>query len=256
MPTMKIRHPLLIKVLGFAVAWIVRLCIGSLRYRFHAIGQSGLPSQPHLRGQYVYAFWHENMLLPAYHCRWPNIFVLISQHADGQFVAEVCHHLGIRLVRGSTTRGGTEALRQMMRLSLENHLVITPDGPRGPRRCVQPGIIYLAAKTGLPIIAMGVGHQSAWRLRSWDRFVLPKPWGRATLVTAAPIPIPPRLDSELLEQYRRLVEATLHEVNEAAQQWAEVGGPWKESRPKRTQTETLAAGYHKKSRNGRTSTSS
>src|SRR5438477_13040683 len=113
---MKIRHPWLLRALGFVGAWVVRAWIQTLRYQYHALGASGFPHHAYLRGHYIYVFWHENMLLPAYHCRWPNIWVLVSQHADGQFVAEVCRGLGIRLVRGSTTRGSVEAMRQLLRL--------------------------------------------------------------------------------------------------------------------------------------------
>jgi lysophospholipid acyltransferase (LPLAT)-like uncharacterized protein len=132
----------------------------------------------------------------------------------------------------------------MFRLSRHNHLVVTPDGPRGPRRQVQAGVIYLAAKTGLPIIAMGIGYQNPWRLRSWDGFVLPRPWRRATMVTATPIPVPPELNPDLLEQYRRLVENTLREVSEAAERWAEEGGRWRSISSENVQTERTSADYH------------
>jgi lysophospholipid acyltransferase (LPLAT)-like uncharacterized protein len=223
---MKIRHPWLIKILAFAGAWLVRLWITSLRYRCHCLGSSALPHHPEVRGHYIYAFWHENMLLPAYHCGRPDVSVLVSQHADGQLMAEVCRRLGFRLIRGSTTRGSIEAVRQMLRAGGVGHLALTPDGPRGPRRQVQAGVIYLAAKTGLPIIAGGIGFQNPWRLRSWDRFVLPRPWRRATLITSTPIRIPPDLDKDLLEHYRRLLEDTLHDLNEAAERWADKGGRW------------------------------
>src|SRR5467141_1587821 len=124
---MKIRHPWLIKALGFTGAWVVRLWIATLRYQYHAIGQSGLPHDPHLRGRYIYALWHENVLLPVCRCRWPNVWVLISQHADGQLFAELCRRLGVQSVRGSTTRGSIEALRQMLRVSPHGHLALTPD---------------------------------------------------------------------------------------------------------------------------------
>lgn len=222
---MKIRHPLLIKVAGFLGAWIVRLWITTVRYRHHGLGRSRLPGHPTLRAYYIYAFWHENILLPAYHCGRPDVWVLVSQHADGQLIAEVCRRLGFQLVRGSTTRGSIEAVRQMVRAGRAGHLALTPDGPRGPRRRVQAGVIYLAAKTGLPIIAGGVGFQDPWRLPSWDRFVLPRPLRRATLVTSAPIRIPPDLDKEQLEHYRRLVEETLSDVTDKAERWAQTGGP-------------------------------
>jgi lysophospholipid acyltransferase (LPLAT)-like uncharacterized protein len=223
---MKIRHPWLIKALGFAGAWIVRLWIRTVRYHHLAMGSSGLPYQSHVRGRYIYAFWHENMLLPAYHCARPDVSVLISQHADGELMTQVCQRLGFRVIRGSTTRGSLEALRQLLRAARRGaHLAITPDGPRGPRRQVQAGVIYLAARTGLPIIAGGVGYQNPWRLRTWDEFVLPKPWRRGIVITAAPIVVPSDLDDVLLEHYRRLVEDSLRIVSQTAEDWAQKGGP-------------------------------
>jgi lysophospholipid acyltransferase (LPLAT)-like uncharacterized protein len=221
---MRIRSPWLIKALGFVGAWVVRVWMVTLRYHCHYMRLSGLPHYPKLRGHYIYAFWHENMLLPAYHCGRPDVSVLVSQHADGELMAEVCRRLGFRLIRGSTTRGSIEAVRRMLRAGSAGHLAITPDGPRGPRRQVQAGVIYLAAKTGLPIIAGGIGFQNPWRLRSWDRFVLPRPLRRATVITSTPIHIPPDLDKGLLEHYRRLLEDTLHELNETAEHWANKGG--------------------------------
>jgi lysophospholipid acyltransferase (LPLAT)-like uncharacterized protein len=214
---MKIRHLVLIKAMGFAVAWLVRLWIGTLRYRYRPMGVNVDPNQPNFRGRYLYAFWHENILVPAYHYGRRDISVLISQHADGQLIAEACRHLGFRLVRGSTTRGGTEAIRQMLRLSRSAHLAITPDGPRGPRRKVQPGVVYLAARTGLPIVPIGIAFQRAWRMRSWDRFAVPHPWSAAVCVTTAPISVPDNLAKDQLEHYRLEVENAMNAATEAAE---------------------------------------
>jgi lysophospholipid acyltransferase (LPLAT)-like uncharacterized protein len=197
--------------------------MATLRYSYHPIGPQTIPP-PKQGERYLYAFWHENMLLPAYRCGSPHVWVLVSRHADGELIAAVCRSLGFRLIRGSTTRGSIEAVRQMVRAGQTAHLALTPDGPRGPRRQVQAGVIYLAAKTGLGIIAGGIGYQDPWRLRSWDRFVLPKPWRRATVVTSAPIRIPPELDKASVEHYRQLLEDTLRTVNLAAEHWAEQGG--------------------------------
>src|SRR5579863_5076309 len=107
---MKIRHPALIKLFGFVVAWLVRLWIGTLRYRYRPLDANFDPHQPHFTGRYLYAFWHENILLPAYHYGRADIAVLISQHADGRLIAETCRHLRFQVVAGSTTRGGIEAV--------------------------------------------------------------------------------------------------------------------------------------------------
>jgi lysophospholipid acyltransferase (LPLAT)-like uncharacterized protein len=218
---MKFRHPVLIKTLGLAGSCAVRLWMGTLRYRYRPLGPNMDPRRPELKGRYIYAFWHENILLPAYHYGRPDIRVLISQHADGQLIAEICRHLRFRLVRGSTTRGGVEAVRRMLRVGRHSHLAITPDGPRGPRRQVQMGLIYLAARTELPIVPIGIGFQRPWRLRSWDRFALPRPWSLSTCVTAEPIIVPANADKDKLEHYRRQVERTMRHVTALAEQLAD-----------------------------------
>jgi lysophospholipid acyltransferase (LPLAT)-like uncharacterized protein len=221
---MKLRHPLLIKAAGFGAAWAVRVWIGTLGYRYRALGRIVIPTEPDLRERYIYAFWHENLLLPAYHFSRPDVWVLISQHADGELIAEACRNLRLRLVRGSTTRGGVQAVRQMIKLGRRGHLVITPDGPRGPRRRVQQGLVYLAAKTGLPIVPVGVGFDRPWRLSSWDRFALPRPWSLGTLVTADPIRVPENTDREAIETYRRSVEEAMGQATDAAERLARKAG--------------------------------
>jgi lysophospholipid acyltransferase (LPLAT)-like uncharacterized protein len=222
---MKIRHPLLIRVLSFVIAWVIWFWIGTLRYRYRPLGPNFDPHRRGLRRRYIYAFWHEYMLLPACHYARPDIYVLISQHADGQLIADVCRHLGFRTVRGSTTRGGPEAVRQMMRLGRVAHLAITPDGPRGPRRQVQQGLVYLAARTGMAIVPVGIAFSKAWRMRSWDRFALPKPWSSAVCVTAEPIEVPSDADRTLLQEYVARVENTMQRVTELAERWAS-GTSW------------------------------
>lgn len=220
---MKIRHPLLIKTAGFAAAWCLRGLMRTVRYRYQPLGPDVDPTRPDWPGRFIYAIWHENLLLPVYHYCGRGIYVLISQHADGQLLTEMCRHLRIDLVRGSTTRGGVEAVRQLLRIGQHSSMAITPDGPRGPRRQVQPGMIYLASQTGMPIVPTGFGYQKPWRLKSWDRFAVPWPGSRGTCVTAAPITVPANASREQLEHYRQRVEQSLHEVSWLAESWAESG---------------------------------
>jgi lysophospholipid acyltransferase (LPLAT)-like uncharacterized protein len=149
--------------------------------------------------------------------------VLISEHADGQLMAEACRHLGFRVVRGSATRGGARAIRKMCRLSRSTHLAITPDGPRGPRRIVQPGVVYLAALTGLPIVPFGIAFERAWRMTSWDRFAVPWPWSGAVCVTAEPIHVPEDVRRDQLEHYRRLVQQAMDTACERAERMVRRG---------------------------------
>ena len=155
---MKIRKPWLIKLLGLFGAIVIRLWLSTLRPLL-------LLPLPHLdprrlsaTDRFIYIFWHENILLPCYLFGRCHINVLISQHADGELITQVCRHLGYGAVRGSKTRGGIQAMRKMLRNRRRCHVAVMPDGPRGPRRHVEMGVVYLAAKTGMPIIVCGIGY--------------------------------------------------------------------------------------------------
>src|SRR5262245_52928503 len=220
---MKIRNPKLISAISWLGAQVVRAWMRTVHYEYRPLGPNVDPRQEGMTGRYIYAFWHENLLAPLSQYAQPNIRVLISRHADGQLIAELARHLGFGLVRGSTNRGGVEAVRQMLRLSQDAHLAVTPDGPRGPRRIIQPGLIYLAARTGLPIIPIGIGYRRPWRMQSWDRFAVPRPFTHMKCVTPDPVSVPADADKDDLERYRRQVEHQLLEMCDLAERWAETG---------------------------------
>jgi hypothetical protein len=187
---MKIRNRWLIRAASWLGSVVVRGWMRTVGYEYQPLGPNVDPRLENAPERYIYAFWHENLLLPLSRYGRPDIRVLISKHADGQLIAEVARRLGFELVRGSTTRGGVEAIRQMVRLGQAAHFAVTPDGPRGPRRVVQPGLIYLAARTGLPIVPAGIGFRRPWRMNSWDRFAVPRPFSFMTCVTPEPIHVP------------------------------------------------------------------
>lgn len=220
---MKVRHPWLLKLLGFGLCWVVRLWLSTVGHRRRFLGPDCVPSRVKGPQRYLYAFWHEYLLVPFHHYLGPSARVLISQHADGELIAEACRAARSPAIRGSTTRGGIEALRRLLRASRKYHLGVIPDGPRGPRRQIKPGLIFLAARTGLPVVVVGVGYRRPWRLRSWDRFALPRPGSSSTVVTGVPIHVPADLDDQQFEHYRRLVEDRLNEVSDLAERWAETG---------------------------------
>lgn len=141
------------------------------------------------KGRLIYAFWHSRMFVPAFTHRGRGVGVLSSVHRDGEIMSRTLVRLGFRSVRGSTTRGGAEGLRGLMGLEGECDLAITPDGPRGPRWEVKPGILFLAGALGLPILPSGILVAPAWELRSWDRFQLPKPFARASVVFGEPMEV-------------------------------------------------------------------
>jgi len=140
------------------------------------------------RRQVVAAFWHRQ--IPAIMCvhRGQAWCVPVSEHRDGEYVAHVMERHGFRAVRGSATRGGLKALRGMLAAVKEGwSLAITPDGPRGPRYAVHPGVLMLARGTGLPIYPVGVGTGRAWEFKSWDAFVVPKPFTRVVVAFGPPL---------------------------------------------------------------------
>jgi lysophospholipid acyltransferase (LPLAT)-like uncharacterized protein len=216
---MKIRGPWAIKWIAFLGSLFIRLWVGTIAFRYRALG-SYLDPRRKLSANYLYAFWHEDILVP---CRFfPNcgINILVSQHADGEMIARASRHMGFGVVRGSSTRGAIEALRKLLRLSRQSHVAVNPDGPRGPRRNVQLGLVYLAAKTGKAIVPMGFGYEKPWRLRTWDRFVVPRPFAKVYMLSRTPIHVPSDADKAALETYRQQVERDLNELSELAERLA------------------------------------
>ena len=217
---MKIRSPLAIKWIGFLGAILIRVWIGTLSFRFRSVGEDNYPSRGKVKGRCIYAFWHENILVPCQNFAQRDVLVLISQHSEGEMIAQVCKHMGWGTIRGSTTRGGVKALREMIRASETNHFAVMPDGPTGPRRHVELGLIYLAAKSGLPIVLLGIGHDRPWRLNSWDRFVAPRPFSQSVCIALDPIHVPKDAGKAELEEFRERVEKALTEVTEYAERLA------------------------------------
>jgi lysophospholipid acyltransferase (LPLAT)-like uncharacterized protein len=215
---MKLRHPLLLKGLGLAGALFIRQWMRTLSVRMDLSACGPHPTDPR-RERFIYVFWHETLLFATTFRA--KVHVLISQHADGELIAQMCRHLRIGVVRGSTTRGGAAGVWNLLAAAKRTHLAITPDGPRGPRRRVQPGAIFLASKSGLPIVPFGVGYAQAWRAPTWDRFAVPYPYSLATCVAAAPIQIPPELSLTDLAHYRTMVENRLAWATEEAERWAQ-----------------------------------
>lgn len=124
----------------------------------------------------IFVFWH-GQLLPLVHVhRREGIVVLVSEHADGEYITRVIERNGFGTVRGSSTRGATKGLRSLVRAARAGRdLAITPDGPRGPRGDFKAGALLVAQLTGLPIIPLAVGATGGWRLESWDGFLVPSP---------------------------------------------------------------------------------
>ncbi len=167
---------------------------------------------------YIAAFWHGRLLMAptGWHSRAP-VSVMISQHRDGEMIARTMHHCGVSTVRGSTTRGGSKALRELL-LAVKNgrNVAITPDGPRGPRMRAQSGIVLLARLSGAPIVPATYAVSRRKLASSWDRFVIALPFSRGLYLWGAPIHVARDADDDALEAARMDLEISLNELTETA----------------------------------------
>jgi hypothetical protein len=135
----------------------------------------------------IYAFWHSQMFPLIYTHRKRGIKVLVSSHRDGEIVAGILKVFGFRLARGSSTRGGTGGMKSLINtLKKGGSVAITPDGPKGPRWKLKPGLIELSKITGAPIVPVGVGYSRKIEVNSWDRFKIPLPFSNCLIYIHRP----------------------------------------------------------------------
>ena len=191
-----------------------------LNFRICYYDRSVDPARSEYNQHVIFAFWHEyiGVVLP----RWGHtpLTVLCSHHRDGEIVNQTAAALGLHIVRGSSNRGGSSAIRQLKKNAKFSSIAITPDGPRGPRREMALGPIYLASLLKIPIVPVGVGIDNPRRLDTWDKFALPRPFSRVRMVFGPKIDIPPRSDREQLENSRLGVQNLMNELTGQAETWA------------------------------------
>jgi lysophospholipid acyltransferase (LPLAT)-like uncharacterized protein len=124
----------------------------------------------------IFVIWHGQLLPLAYRHRGQGVVALVSEHRDGEYATRLLEQIGFGTVRGSSTRGGIQGLKGLIRAAREGHdLTITVDGPLGPAREFKPGALVAAQSAGIPIVPVGMACSRAWRLDSWDRFMVPQP---------------------------------------------------------------------------------
>lgn len=145
---------------------------------------------------------------------------LVSKHQDGSWLSEFMKHFDLGAVRGSSSKGGATALKKLLATAEKCHIVITPDGPRGPRHKVKPGIVYLASQTGIPIVANTNAVSRYWDIAgSWTNQIVPKPFSKVILLTGTPIHVPEDISREQMEKYQALIEADLERLQQLADQF-------------------------------------
>lgn len=163
-------------------------------------------------------FWHSRLLYICHRLAPVGLVMMVSRSRDGDIIARVAAHHGIDAVRGSTSRGGGGAARALARVMKERGVVggITPDGPRGPRRVLQPGAILVARLARAVIVPVAIGFARKKVFASWDRFQLPPPFARARLVFGEPVEVPADLAGDAFERWRLDLQRRLNETTAAA----------------------------------------
>ena len=211
--TTEIRGTRISILLGYLIAFLMKMWSLTLRYHVDSqrrLAPPQLPAQP-----IIFALWHNRIFtMPPIWQRTGGknrkTVVLTSASKDGTILATTMKIFGLGSIRGSSSRRAVTALIGMKKALLSGFDVcITPDGPRGPRYQVQPGLLKIAQLTGCPIIPIHLRYSAAWRLSSWDRFVLPMPFSRVSVSFGPPVEIPRDLDETQLETARLALSASL-----------------------------------------------
>jgi lysophospholipid acyltransferase (LPLAT)-like uncharacterized protein len=172
-------------------------------HHLKALQRSGKP--------FIFALWHGRLLPLSFRHRNQDIVTLISRSADGEYLARILERWGFLPARGSSSRGGMEGLRQLVREARHGHsLAVTPDGPRGPMQQLKPGVLVAAQLSGLPILPLTASSPRAWWPGKWDRFLVPKPFSTVHVRYAAPVRVARYAGEADLERLRGELEGTLN----------------------------------------------
>jgi len=208
------------KVIGTLAGWLMWLISKTLRVSVR--DEAGVTKPGGFEGPVILVMWHNRVFgLPPIWARvcgkHRRCVAMTSASKDGEMVARALGFFGIGAARGSSSRRGAAALVALKR-ALKNGIdvCITPDGPKGPIYEVQPGVVKLAESSGAPLVTLNARFGSSWRLKTWDRFVIPKPFSRIEVSFGAPVHLDKGIDAERLEEERQKLQARLvAEVDDA-----------------------------------------
>lgn len=222
---MRLNHPLIFKMAGLLAVPFMRSWVDTLDCKFAFFDRDFDTAYPNRGEKRLYLFWHEYIFAPLNLRGRCDLTMLLSQHRDANIVQEMSDRFGFRCVRGSTNRGGARAIRELREAARTENLTIAADGPKGPRREMALGPIFLASRLQLPVVLLGLGYDRPWRASSWDHFAFPRPGSRVRAVIGGSFLVPPRADRDELEAYRRRSQEILTQLTTLAEDWAGSGRP-------------------------------
>jgi len=207
-----------LKIEGRAARWLIAfgfylLQVWARTLRYEIDDRANVLGKP-VAGNYIAALWHNRLLLISFVLK--KFFPdrpgagLISASRDGDLIADATQRFGFDVVRGSSSRMGATALLELSEiLASGRDVLLTPDGPRGPAYELGPGVIFLAQKTGVPVVPVNMEYSSCWRVKSWDRFIIPKPFSKVRVIIGPPQQIRPTSTAEEFEEERLRIQSVM-----------------------------------------------
>jgi lysophospholipid acyltransferase (LPLAT)-like uncharacterized protein len=218
---MKVRSAFGNWLLAGTIVFFSRLLFRTLRIRVVAADPTTSPYLTDTTESFIYCVWHDSVAFPMFAGKHVRTVALVSKHQDGSCLASGLQMLNMGLVRGSSSRDGANAMREMLRLPAGKHVVVTPDGPRGPRRRIKQGLIFLASHSGRSVVPTAFAATRSWALRgSWTNLIIPKPFSTAFALTGKPIAVPSGLDREGLKLFEAKVQDEMDRLAQLAEAWS------------------------------------
>lgn len=211
---MKIRNPVINWMIARVATWILRLLFLTVRVDHRKIVGDATPYAPPAGSRrFCFCMWHDAILAALFSLKTYKLAGLISRHQDGTYLTHAIKLLGITPVRGSASRGGAQATRQLIDQP-ELHVCITPDGPRGPRRTMKDGIVYLASRTGRPVVPSTIKATRYWSVPAgWSDMLIPKPFSRLLLLAGDPIDIPADATREQIAEFTAIIQQEMDRLD-------------------------------------------
>ena len=226
---MKIRNKTLVRAGVWASVAAFRLLMKTCRVEVRLAEEGTNPYAPAAE-KFLYCGWHDGIVGFSFSGRPDHVAALTSRSNDGSAVAQLLTAAGVPAVRGSSGRSGAAAIRQLRDDWGDHHVGITVDGPRGPRREVKDGIVYLASRTGRRIVPLAFECSRAWRVRAkWSDLTIPKPFSRVVFSAGTPIAVPPKIRREALAEHRDHVQTAMDDLTRDTE--ADVLGQPRADRP-------------------------
>ena len=214
-----LKQRILIRLADLAFFLFIR-ALGAVT-RFELRGEENLTAIETAGKIPIYCFWHDRIFLSTYFWRSRGIVVMTSKSFDGEYIARFIRRFGFGAIRGSSSRGGSRALVEMVKSMRTGHpMAFTVDGPRGPRYEAKLGPIILAKKSGNPIMPFVVEPKRYWTVNSWDRLQIPRPFTRAMVIIGEPIYVDGDANDAAIELKLREFQRSLDDLNKQGREWS------------------------------------